>query len=798
MQQPNLPWNVAGITPEAREAARASARREGVSVGEWLTRRILRALPEASTDAWPFAETGRLSAVGESSPFSREPPGTSLRDPYNGQNGHGRSAERSPALAQQFGATETERSASRRAFGDTTWQTPKAADNFDRLTARIAQLDARVAKIESTTATQSTKQADAVKSLQKKVAELSARLSAAASQSASQSTELAKTIQALAGKFSQTRVETDQQNSAMDERLSALAEDFTAVSERVEETRTRGEREADGVGRRVASLEMAVEDIGRDRETVAQLDGSLHTLTRRVETTETEYLNNIEHLETRLTRIEASSGDTMIDRRLQGIEQTLADMATLITKNTPEKAVAAQAVEQPEPAGSQSTPELRDSALHTPPVNTEARPPILDLPPFPQKSGNRFAAAADPVAPSPPHDVRTSAGGASAPAEPAKRSRASEVESFLSAARWNAGAAGVSQPQRTGAFSWVDAAPQKETNDGTHTRLLLLGGLGLIVLAAIGTGWYLNNNFSRSAPVGLTAATPHQSVIIAPKTRPQPVQPQPSLTPSATPAASSAKPAPAATASIVTPQATVTAPRGHATAVQKRLVPSAIPIRTASTPVQTKPLTPLQRLAGLAGAGDPKAQEVLGLQYLDGDGVAVNEAEGAKWLERAAARGEAVAAYRLGTLYERGHGVAADQAKATEWYAVAAKAGNRKAMHNLAVAYAQGTGVQKDLAFAAKWFLRAANLGLPDSQFNLAVLYERGMGVPQSLTEAYKWYAIAAAQGDTGSKTRLDALASQLGDKDKTAAEKAAAAFQPAPLDRAANAPPIAASLVGG
>src|SRR5262249_38782934 len=37
-----LPWTVAGIPPEAREAARAAARREGLSVGEWLTRRILR------------------------------------------------------------------------------------------------------------------------------------------------------------------------------------------------------------------------------------------------------------------------------------------------------------------------------------------------------------------------------------------------------------------------------------------------------------------------------------------------------------------------------------------------------------------------------------------------------------------------------------------------------------------------------------------------------------------------------------------------------------------------------------
>src|SRR5260221_12625123 len=37
-----IPWSVAGIRPEAREAARAAAGGEGLSVGEWLTRRILR------------------------------------------------------------------------------------------------------------------------------------------------------------------------------------------------------------------------------------------------------------------------------------------------------------------------------------------------------------------------------------------------------------------------------------------------------------------------------------------------------------------------------------------------------------------------------------------------------------------------------------------------------------------------------------------------------------------------------------------------------------------------------------
>src|SRR5258706_11619426 len=36
-----LPWNVTGIPPEAREIARSAAGREGIPVGEWLTRRIV-------------------------------------------------------------------------------------------------------------------------------------------------------------------------------------------------------------------------------------------------------------------------------------------------------------------------------------------------------------------------------------------------------------------------------------------------------------------------------------------------------------------------------------------------------------------------------------------------------------------------------------------------------------------------------------------------------------------------------------------------------------------------------------
>src|SRR6185437_8617430 len=62
-----LPWNISGIPPEAREAARAAARREGLSVGEWLTRRILRSFSDLGEEASPALDPWGLPASGGAS-----------------------------------------------------------------------------------------------------------------------------------------------------------------------------------------------------------------------------------------------------------------------------------------------------------------------------------------------------------------------------------------------------------------------------------------------------------------------------------------------------------------------------------------------------------------------------------------------------------------------------------------------------------------------------------------------------------------------------------------------------------
>jgi TPR repeat protein len=201
-------------------------------------------------------------------------------------------------------------------------------------------------------------------------------------------------------------------------------------------------------------------------------------------------------------------------------------------------------------------------------------------------------------------------------------------------------------------------------------------------------------------------------------------------------------------------------------------------------------------LVTLASAGNPGAELLVGLAYLDGNGIAKDPAQGAVWLARAADHGQALAQYRLATLYQDGTGVPRDPVVAFRWFGAAAAKGNRKAMHSLAVAYAEGWGTKKDLAAAARWFGRAASEGFVNAQFNLAILDERGLGVPQSLTAAYKWYAIAAGQGDHESQARVEALASQLPAADLAKARKQADSFQPLPVDPSANLLPQINDLV--
>ena len=66
--------------------------------------------------------------------------------------------------------------------------------------------------------------------------------------------------------------------------------------------------------------------------------------------------------------------------------------------------------------------------------------------------------------------------------------------------------------------------------------------------------------------------------------------------------------------------------------------------------------------------GDFYAQNNLGLMYKDGEGIAQNYAEAAKWFRKAADQNYDEAYCNLGLLYEEGKGVVKDVIEAVRCY----------------------------------------------------------------------------------------------------------------------------------
>lgn len=807
--RPDLPWNVAGIPPEAREAARAAARREGLSVGEWLTRRILRSFADAGdedeltrdsfapktyaaqdpADAHDRETTEALERVSRS--------GAELKDVYR------RIEEQLRGVARRMDSAERTQTESNRAMSKAATEMNIAAREqtqaFDQLGAHVVGLADRIERVERANAQNGMK--DAVKGLHTGLSRLADQLTQNATQSATQIASLADNFENLAGRLGDARSDAEGTARSFESRIAALDDRIYLVEKAAQNTS--------------AALERALDKLDAHASEKPQAE-------RR----EAETVGAIARLEENVAKLEARGSDPLIERRLDGIEKNLGDLIERLDGNEPTTARAIEdslkrllnRVEATENRQRDTVSEFRSalgdatarlSAMEAkataapPPVVQAAPPPAFsplpqsyDAPPFPDVptpgAPPPFAAGPDPFAPASAFDAPPPfpAEDPFAPVNEALAAPSPAGDTFLSAARRSARAAAsaAEAEQSSRGFAWGAVNKAEPGKEGASRTPYVIIGLVVLVLIALIAAFALSQGMlgSSSHPQGLgamfapkaptpqsQAGTPLHAVAPDVETAP-PAQTQPKAT---------AKPV------VVPPlqQKQVNAAPVHAVAQQQ---PPPAQNQQAQQQQLNVVVPSLDHVTQLANAGNAKAQTIIGLKYLNGEGRAVNEAEAAKWLERAAEAGEPVAQYRLGTLYEHGSGVPADAAKATHWYLASAMQGNRKAMHNIAVDYAEGTGIKKDPTEAARWFSKAASLGLVDSQFNLAVLYERGTGVPQSLIDAYKWYAIAATGGDKESKARIDALGTQLSADDRAAAQHAADAFKPALPDARANVAP--------
>lgn len=155
----------------------------------------------------------------------------------------------------------------------------------------------------------------------------------------------------------------------------------------------------------------------------------------------------------------------------------------------------------------------------------------------------------------------------------------------------------------------------------------------------------------------------------------------------------------------------------------------------------------LEMIRKAAGAGDPFAQNELGVAYDYGNfGLEQDFEKSSEWYGKAAGQGHQSA--EINVLLQNVFG----QAHSLESTAVVnrlktlAATGDLEAQNNLGLCFQFGYGTELDYSEAALWFRRAAKGGSETAQFNLGGFYLEGKGMEKDIAQAIAWYTRAAEQ----------------------------------------------------
>ncbi len=152
----------------------------------------------------------------------------------------------------------------------------------------------------------------------------------------------------------------------------------------------------------------------------------------------------------------------------------------------------------------------------------------------------------------------------------------------------------------------------------------------------------------------------------------------------------------------------------------------------------------LQILIPLADAGDPKAQNDVGIMYETGQGITANFKVASKYYGDSAEQGYAEGECNFGLIKK----AQKKYHEAVQLFQKSANQGNMCGEHYLAVMYQHGKGIKRDYSKALEYYKKSADKGYILAQSNLAVMYEKGKGTKINLSEAIRYYELSADGGD--------------------------------------------------
>lgn len=166
-----------------------------------------------------------------------------------------------------------------------------------------------------------------------------------------------------------------------------------------------------------------------------------------------------------------------------------------------------------------------------------------------------------------------------------------------------------------------------------------------------------------------------------------------------------------------------------------------------------------------ADKGSSAAMVQLSALYGTGNGVAKDEPQARKLIERAAQAGNPSAVADLATA--SGGTAAMDPIKAREMLSKAAEANSAEAEYQLGLMAADGSGGPKDDAAARALFEKAAAQNHPGALLWMGAFAETGRGGPKDAPAAKSYYEKAAALGNEDAKAALKRIECPYVIKDK-------------------------------
>jgi TPR repeat protein len=218
------------------------------------------------------------------------------------------------------------------------------------------------------------------------------------------------------------------------------------------------------------------------------------------------------------------------------------------------------------------------------------------------------------------------------------------------------------------------------------------------------------------------------------------------------------------------------------------------PVINQPTGLTADKIMAFKSLVAAAETGDSVAQCKVGLAYYNGDGVAEDVVEGAKWFRRAAEKGNVDAQWNLGMAYygdkskgmlsrrslaeKLGIGIYDAARQAAKWWLLAAEQGHADSQYQYSALYYSELVTRRDFedsplfdaaergkifSLITKLNLKAASQGHVDAQHLMGNMYDHGTAFGIRMPEdAFVWFSLAAAAGDKWCKSKLDALELEL------------------------------------